>query len=241
MRAFLDAAGFLTRVPVGPRPPGPPRSAAVRWFPVVGGLVGLVTAVVFWMASWLGPPALAAVLAVAIQILLTGAFHEDGLADTADAAGAWSREERFRILDDPTHGTYGVAALVLALLVRTVAIAGLTTAQAFAVLPAVHALSRAVAVALMGIVPPAAEEGLGASSVRDLVATDAGIGAGAGAAIAALALGVWSLPALAAAVIVGVGMAACARRTLGGIAGDLLGATQQLVDLAALVVLLAAA
>jgi adenosylcobinamide-GDP ribazoletransferase len=237
---FLDAVGFLTRVPVGRRTPGPPPSAAVRWFAAVGALVGLGGALTYWMASWLGPPLVAAAVAVAVQVALTGAFHEDGLADTADAAGGWSREDRLRILDDPNHGTYGVTALVLALLIRTASVAGLSTAEAFAVLPAVHAISRAVAVALMGVVPAAGAEGLAASSVRGLVPADAALGAAAGMVIAAVTLGAWSLPAVAVVAIVGVAMAAYARRTLGGVAGDLLGATQQVAELAALVVLLAA-
>jgi adenosylcobinamide-GDP ribazoletransferase len=133
-----------------------------------------------------------------------------------------------------------VAALVLVLLVRTTATSGFTTAAAFAVLPAVHAVSRATAVALMGVVPAAGEEGLAASSVRNLNGADAAIGTAVGGVIAIVLLGAWSLPVLASAAIVGVGMAAYARRTLGGVGGDLLGATQQLADVAVLLVLLGA-
>lgn len=239
MNGFLDAVGFLTRVPVRGRT-DVPASSAVRWFAPVGALVGLATATAYWMASWVGPPLVAAVMAVTAQVVLTGAFHEDGLADTADAAGGWSREERFRILDDPNHGTYGVLALLLAVLLRVAALAGLTTAAAFAVVPAVHALSRAAAVALMGLLPAASDEGLGASSVRGLVGTDAAIGTASGAIIALGLLTVWVLPAVATAAVIAAGMGVYARRTLGGIAGDLLGATQQLAELAALLVLLAA-
>jgi adenosylcobinamide-GDP ribazoletransferase len=235
--AFVDAVGFLTRVPVGSRPQGAPPSSAVRWFPVVGALVGGVGAVVYWAGAWLAGPLVGAVLSVGAQVVVTGAFHEDGLADTADASGGWSREERFRILDDPNHGTYGVVTVAIVLLLRAACLAALTPAAAFAILPAAHALSRGAAVALMGLVPPASDSGLGASSVRNLTGADAAAGTGAAVAIAVVLLLAWSLPAAAVVAAVGAVMAAYARRTIGGVAGDLLGATQQLADAAALVVL----
>jgi adenosylcobinamide-GDP ribazoletransferase len=207
---------------------------------MVGALVGLTTAAVYWAVEWLAGPFVGAAVAVAAQVLMTGAFHEDGLADAADAAGGWSREERFRILDDPRHGTYGVLALVLAIAIRVAAVAALTSGEAWAVLPAVHALSRGGVVALLGLVAPASDEGLGASTVRGLARTDAVAGAAVGVVMGGVLLGGWVVPVTAAVALVAAGMGAYARRTLGGIAGDLLGATQQLADLAALVVLVGA-
>lgn len=241
MNGFLGAVGFLTRVPVARQAGGPPPPAAVRWFPAVGVLVGAATATVYWAGDWLATPLIAAVLAVAAQVLVTGGFHEDGLADTADAAGGWSREERFRILDDPTHGTYGVLALVLAVGLRVALIAALAPSVAFAVLPAVHALSRGAAVAVMGLVPAASADGLAASSVRGMRGRDAAWGTIAAAVIGGVLLGGWALPALTTVALVGWGMGIYARRTIGGIAGDLLGATQQVAELGALLVLVAAA
>jgi adenosylcobinamide-GDP ribazoletransferase len=190
--------------------------------------------------EWLGGAAVGAVLAVTVSVVATGAFHEDGLADTADAMGGWSREERLRILDDPRHGTYGVVALILALVLRVALLAALTPSAAWAVVPAVHALSRGVAAALMAAVAPAGEHGLAASSVRGLARADGIAGAVIGAVIAVGLLGAWAVPAIGAGALVGAGMAAYARRTLGGIAGDLLGATQQLSELAAFTVAVAA-
>lgn len=241
MNGFLGAVGFLTRVPVARRAGDPPPPAAVRWFPTVGALVGAAMAAVYWAGEWLTTPLVAAVLAVAAQVLVTGAFHEDGLADTADAAGGWSREERFRILDDPTHGTYGVLALVLAVGLRIALIAALAPREAFAVLPAIHALSRGAAVALMGLVPAASADGLAASSVRGMRGRDAAWGTPTAVVIAGVLLGGWVLPALATVALVGWGMAVYARRTMGGIAGDLLGATQQVAELGSLLALVAAA
>jgi adenosylcobinamide-GDP ribazoletransferase len=240
VQSFLDAVAFLTRVPVAPRRTAP-EGRAVPWFPIVGALVGLATAGLYAVGRELVPPLVAATVAVIGQVLLTGAFHEDGLADTADAAGGADRADRLRILDDPVHGTYGVVALVLALVLRLGAIAGFTAGQAFAVLPAAHALSRAAAVVLMGTMPAASERGLAASAGRGLSRGGRDLAGLAGLGVAAALLGGWALLAVATAVVGAVLVAAYARRTLGGVTGDLLGATQQLVELGVLVVLLGAA
>ena len=89
MRGLLGAVAFLTRVPVPPAvTAGTDLARAVAWFPVVGGGVGLVVGAVTVGAGAVAPPLVAAVLAVGAGLLLTGAFHEDGLADTFDAVGA---------------------------------------------------------------------------------------------------------------------------------------------------------
>ena len=138
-------------------------AAAVTWFPVVGALIG---AAVGGLAAGLGelvPATVAAAVAVLFGVLLTGAFHEDGLADTADAiAGGWSRQRRFEILRDPRHGSYGVAALSGSIVVRIVAVGSLGPAAAFAGLVSAHTLGRGAAVAAMGWAPVARPDGLGA-------------------------------------------------------------------------------
>ena len=147
MKGLLGAVSFLTRVPVG----GGIREAgelagSVPWFPVVGAGVGLAEAGVYAGARMLLPPLVAASLAVVAGILLTGAFHEDGLGDTADAfAGGWDRESTIRILKDPRLGTFGVLAVAAGLLLRVGAVAALAPGAALAALPAAHALSRATA------------------------------------------------------------------------------------------------
>ena len=151
MRGLRAAVAFLTRVPVGSADDDPGRS--VPWFPVVGALVGLVVAGLYAGALQLLPALPAAAIAVAAGVLLTGAFHEDGLADTADALGAWEPEEARRILKDPTHGTYGVSALVLVLVTRVGALSALGGWAALAVLPAAHALARAASLSMLTAVP----------------------------------------------------------------------------------------
>lgn len=213
---------------------------SVPWFPVVGGLLGLGTAGAYAGARLVLPSLVAATLAVCVAVLVTGAFHEDGLADTADAlGGGWSREERLRILKDPAHGTYGVLAIALSVLLRVGALGTFDGWTAVAVLPAAHALSRAAAVGLMWRVRPAAEEGLGAAYSASVTGGRAVGAAGVSLAIGLTSLGVW---ALSAAVLVGLGASMVGWlgvRRLGGVTGDPLGAAQQAGEV--LVLLLGAA
>jgi adenosylcobinamide-GDP ribazoletransferase len=235
---FVAAVRFLTRIPLPGR--GGDESMAVGWFPVVGALVG---AVVGGVAAGLGevlPSAVAAALAVLLGILVTGAFHEDGLADTADAlAGGWTRERRLEILDDPRHGSYGVAALCGSIVLRIAAIAALVAdgpAIAFTGLVAAHSLARSAAVATMGIVPVAKPDGLGADYARSVTRRRAAVGGVIAVAIAALATGWWVGPLAAAAAVAAALVAWWAWRAIGGITGDVLGAIEQLAECSVLVV-----
>ena len=111
-----------------------------------------------------------ATLAVVLGLLITGAFHEDGLADIADAfGGGWTVEQRLEILKDSRHGTYGVAALCSSILVRVVSAASITTGAAlFAGFVAAHVLGRSFAVVAMRLAPPARQSGLGVDAAREL-------------------------------------------------------------------------
>jgi adenosylcobinamide-GDP ribazoletransferase len=246
---FVDAVGFLTRVPVGRRDTtAHAMAAAVPWFPVVGVVIALLEAGVFALARDPLTPLAAAALAVTAQLLLTGAFHEDGLADLADAAGGWSRQQRLAILDDPFHGTYGVLALVASFAVRTAALAALTAGRATGALVAAHGGGRGAAVLLMGLLPAAASTGLGASYLEPLRRSQAAAGVAAGAVAVVAGLGVgegWSPAAAVVALVVAAVLAAAvgayARRTLGGLTGDALGAAEQVAEAAILLVAVAAA
>ena len=234
---FVAAVQFLTRIPIRSGRGGE-LSRAVVWFPVVGALIG---AVVGGVAAGLGevaPMAVAAAVAVLFGVALTGAFHEDGLADTADAlAGGWTREQRLEILDDPRHGSYGVAALCGSIVVRVVAVASLGPADAFTGLVAAHSLARGVAVATMGVVPLAKPDGLGAGYARSVTMGRGALAGLVSVAIAALATGWWAGPLAAAAVAAAALIAYFAVRAIGGITGDILGAIEQLAECAVLVVL----
>jgi adenosylcobinamide-GDP ribazoletransferase len=157
VKGLLGAVSFLTRVPTGTGARRPEELAgSVPWFPVVGAGVGLAVAAVYGGARLALPPLPAATLAVVAGICLTGAFHEDGLGDTADAfMGHHDRESTTRILKDPRLGTFGVLAVAASLLLRVAAVAALAPAAALAALPAAHALSRAAAVGAMIALPVA--------------------------------------------------------------------------------------
>lgn len=233
---FLAAVQFLTRVPVRVSR-RPDMAAAVVWFPVVGALIG---AVVGGTAAGLGelvPMAVAAAVAVLFGVLVTGAFHEDGLADTADAiAGGWTVERRLEILEDPRHGSYGVAALCGSLVLRIVAVASLAPAAAFAGLVAAHTLGRGAAVVTMGVAAPARADGLGADFARSVGRGRALAGGIVAIAIAAAATGWWAFPLAVAAAVGAVAVTRTAARALGGVTGDVLGAIEQVGECLVLVV-----
>ena len=239
---LLGAVAFLTRVPAGARAARPQQLARlVPWFPLVGALVGLAVAGLYAAVHALLPPLAAAAVAVTAGIALTGAFHEDGLGDTADAfAGAGDREATLRVLDDPRLGTFGVVAVAASLLLRVVALAALAPAWALAALPAAHALSRGGAVAVMTAFPPAAGTGLAAASARALGRRQALLGVAAGVALALLLLGLWALPAAALAGAAALWLGRLSRRRIGGVSGDVLGAVQQVGEVLTLLVAAAA-
>ena len=138
---------FLTRLPLkhAGEISGRDLARATRVNPVVGAIIGAVGAAAFWTASALGLPALlCGLLAVAATILLTGAFHEDGLADVADGfGGGWQREQKLEIMRDSRVGTYGATALILTVALRSAALAALATPElAGPALIAAHAVAR---------------------------------------------------------------------------------------------------
>lgn len=232
---FLDATRFLTRIPVRlRRTPDPARS--VPWFPVVGGLIGLIVGGIAAGLFELVPAPVAATLAIASGIALTGAFHEDGLADTADALGGWSPEQRREILKDSRHGSYGVAAMSLSILLRVACVASLGPASAIAGLVAAHSLGRGAAVAVIGWAPTPVGGGLGAEFVRTVTRPRAAIGVVAGVAIATVATGWWVGPLAAAAAVGAIVVTALAVRAFGVIGGDVLGAVEQVGECLVLVV-----
>jgi adenosylcobinamide-GDP ribazoletransferase len=238
---FLTAAAFFTRLPVDPAARGAWGLAGSAWaFPLVGAGIGLVVALTFLLAQLIGlstwPTAILSVLA---GLALTGALHEDGLADTADGLlGGHDRETRLTIMRDSRHGTFGVLAVVVSVLLRSAAIATIgDVIHAVPALIAAHAVSRAALPAMMWGMPPARSEG---------VAVTAGTPAAFGV-IAAVAIGVLiglaalgPIRGLIALCLVGLmvcGLAGVARRRIGGYTGDVLGALQQVGEI---VMLLAA-
>jgi adenosylcobinamide-GDP ribazoletransferase len=132
LTGLLAATQFLTRIPIRLRRE-PDVAASVPWFPVVGAIVGGVVGGVGAGLWHLVPPLVAASVAIAFGLLITGAFHEDGLADVADAfGGGWTVERRLEILKDSRHGSYGVAALCSSIVVRVVCLGSMPGPAAIA-------------------------------------------------------------------------------------------------------------
>jgi adenosylcobinamide-GDP ribazoletransferase len=215
---------------------------AVRTNPLVGLIVGAIGGVAYGLASWLGlGPLPAATLAVLATVFATGAYHEDGLADTADGfGGAFERARKLAIMSDSRHGSYGVIAIVATLLLRIAAIAAIADpGLVFAVLVATHAVARALLPAVMLWREPAKTDGQGFEAgkpqSRAVVASLA-----IAVFIAFVALGFDAFVPLLAAAVGAWAMTEIARRQIGGYTGDVLGATEQIAEIAMLLALAAA-
>ncbi len=241
-----SSLAFLTRVPAGWLGVDPDvrpdfrRAAAL--FPIAGVLVGIVGGLVLLIASAIGvPPLVAAALAVAATIALTGGLHEDGLADVADSFGGATAERRLEIMRDSRIGTYGAAALVLALVIRVACLAAIVAAgaiQAAIALAIAEGISRAAPVRLWHELPPAGESGLahdtGPPDQNAMV-----LALAVAAVLALVAIPVVGLrPAVLAAVLAALATYMFTRLTaqaIGGRTGDTLGACQQVALVAWLI------
>ena len=152
LRYFLTALGYFTRVPV-PRWVGFERhylNAAARYFPLVGLMVGAVAALVYLIALRVFPASIAVLLSMAATLLLTGAFHEDGLADCFDAfGGAYTRDDVLRIMHDSRIGAFGAIALFVALALKWQTLAALPPMRAVWLMVAAHAASRTFAISYL--------------------------------------------------------------------------------------------
>ena len=227
-----DALGFLTRIPVGGDALTPPRlSRAAVWFPMVGLLVGGLAAATRAALDGSIGAAPATVLALLVAVLVTGAFHEDGLADAADAAGAHvSRERRHEILHDSRVGTYGALALVFAV-AFPIAVLSPLDGEAFArTVIAAHVLGRWSAVVLALAVPhaAAARAGVLLAPTRMSAAAATAVALALTAAVAGARPGAG---AVAAALIATAVAGIVARRAFGGTTGDVFGAANKLAEL----------
>ncbi len=256
-RIFLRALQYFTRLPV----PASIGHAAdqlgqtARYLPVVGLVVGLIAAATLWLAAHVLPIGVAVGLSLAAGILVTGAFHEDGLSDFADGLGGATKERALAIMKDSRVGVYGVLALVLVLLLKYQALLTLSGIRspgyAALALVAGHVLGRILAVSTMATLPYARDDA--SSKVRPLTqpaTREFALRAAAVAMpVAILALGLLIaagarlnglVAALAIALMVRVYLGWQFERRLGGYTGDCLGAMQQFSELGFYLGLLAA-
>lgn len=208
-------------------------SQAMALFPVVGAAIGAFGGLLFAIANHFLLPLPSALISLAAMAAVTGALHEDGLADFADGLGArGDKDARLAVMRDPHTGVYGLLALGFSVLIKAALLSSAPGAgSVFAALIAAGALSRAAIPALMRTLPPARSDGLGATAgIPDF--GDAATGAVIAALLSLFAIGFgatfWALAMAAAAAATVV---YTAKKSLGGFTGDVLGATQQVVEL----------
>ena len=247
MNEWLDdlrtAVAFLTRLPM-PHPQGPtPQNfvRAHRMFPLVGAAIGAAVGLVCLGLRAVGVPDLAAAaLALGASAILTGALHEDGLADVADGfGGGRDRESKLEIMRDSRLGTYGALILLVSFVARLSALAAIPDGFVVQSLIAAHALARGVLPAMSMNLAYTRTDGL----ARNAGQPDAAIAATAAGVALLIALLVLSwTDAFWAAVLAALsaaGMAWLAKRQIGGQTGDVLGGAEQVAETAILVLLAA--
>ncbi len=248
-RDLLACLRFFSRLPLPDLPfeqspcamPDLPRLAGM--VPIAGAVLSAIGALALGLAHALGlPPLVCAGLAVGTLVIVTGALHEDGLADVADGfGGGATRERKLEIMRDSRIGAFGAAALALSLFLRVVAVSalieqGLGAAAAGLILAG--AASRAASLAPLALLSPARADGLGAGAGR-LVGGRA-LAAGMTTLIVAVPLGLGAVGfgramlALGMALAAALAITAIARRQIGGQTGDVAGAAQQLAEIACL-------
>lgn len=236
----FSALALFSRLPL---PVHAPRGAETAWaWPLAGALIGAICALAGGLAMALGlPPSASALFVLTCGVMITGALHEDGLADTADGLwGGWDRARRLEIMKDSRIGSYGVVALILAFAARWTAISALLAHGGHhgavgigAALIAAGALSRGGLPGVMHLVAPARADGLSVHTGRpDRMGAVWAAGIACGLAFALL--GWAAFAALLLTLLALLGLAVLAKARIGGQTGDILGAMQVVVEIAVL-------
>jgi adenosylcobinamide-GDP ribazoletransferase len=243
---LIVATQFLTRLPTPAVADFQPQwlGRSLRYFPLVGAVVGLANVLVWWLCmQWLPAP-VAVGLMLAASLLVTGAFHEDGFTDACDGfGGGRTAPETLAIMKDSRIGAFGAIGIFMLLGLKWVAIVQLPAACVPLVIVTAHVASRWLAISLVRWLPYVRSADGGKSqpfadglSIGDWllggllgaipVAITAAVAGGSPVALNALGTG------LAAAALTAVGCGCYFRARIGGYTGDCLGATQQLAELA---------
>jgi adenosylcobinamide-GDP ribazoletransferase len=239
---LLTAFQLLTRLPIAKlgQTAAPANLARCVWaFPVVGLIVNVIGGFAYWLAYRLGvPPLLAAVCALAATITVTGGFHDDGLADTADGFGGGATSERkLTIMRDSRIGTYGTLALCLSVMARVIAIASLADPLRVAVAFVLAGmLGRSVILVLLLALRPVREDGMGvAVGGASLVRIAAGLAAAVVVCLVAVPRDL-GIVMIGCALGVALALAKLARGQIGGYTGDVLGAGETIAECVVLMV-----
>lgn len=235
--AFLSGVRFFTRIRVSDRVPHSDAllARAATYLPVIGLFVGMVSAVVFGLALTLLPQTVSILLAMAASLLVTGAFHEDGLSDTADGlGGGWDKDRILAIMKDSRVGSYGVVAITTVLLLKFACLSETPAAWVPALLISGHAFSRYCAVLVMSGMDYVRTDT--SSKAKPLTEKLTGNALIAASVFGLLPLMLLPFPAmllgLAGGLLATIWIGRKLQKWLGGYTGDCLGALQQLSEVA---------
>jgi adenosylcobinamide-GDP ribazoletransferase len=233
---MLDAGttlSFMTRIPVPSTSSTPDNLArSHRIFPLVAAMIGAIIGAIYFILCKMDVPALAAAaIALGVSAALTGALHEDGLADTADGfGGGRDKAAKLEIMRDSRLGTYGALALFVAFVIRVAALASLPPVQAIAALAVAYAIGRSALTVLAATMPYARSDGLAANAGRPgalMVITSVGVSL-------VIAIVLLPLPLVAKAILIAAATAGAvamlAMRQIGGHTGDVLGAAEHCTE-----------
>ena len=230
---FLIAIGFLTRIPIPKKTDFSEQKLnhASRYFPTVGWLVGIFSASIFFAFEIIFPKSISVIFSLLITILLTGAFHEDGLSDTADGlGGGWSKDQKLEIMKDSRIGTYGAIALWFALYLKFFFLKEID--NTFAALLMAHPLSRSIATGLLYFLPYVRSDDTSHSKplAQKQSNVDFFISQTTGSAALFLILS-HALLLFGILIVFIIIWGWWLKKQLGGFTGDTLGATQQLSEI----------
>jgi adenosylcobinamide-GDP ribazoletransferase len=239
---LLMGVRFYSRLPTGNTPHQRPNlDRMALTLPLTSVVVGIPPVALLLLLEWAGTPTFfAAAMAVGLMVIVTGAMSEDALADAADGLfGGPTIEQRLEIMKDSRHGTYGVCAIVLLLAVRIAAVGSITSPlEAAAILLTAPLIARSGALWLSLALPPARSGGAAASAgqvgQRSFL-IGAAVAVVVSFATGGFAVGILGLVvAFALGALVAWGWTSLCRRLIGGQTGDLIGALQALLEIAAL-------
>jgi adenosylcobinamide-GDP ribazoletransferase len=237
MNTFLTALMFFTRIPVPTTLPYSKEllNSALRYFPLVGAIVGGLGAAILWLSLIVFPPIIAILLSTIATIFITGAFHEDGFADFCDGyGGGITKEKILEIMKDSRLGTYGTIGLLSVLAIKVLALNAIPVADIFIILVIGHTISRFVPVILVYTTPYIREDALSkAKPIGNSVSLVSLVIASTTALLSLLFLDLMQIGTtlIVYAIVLWLFRKYIMKRT-GGYSGDVLGALQQICEVA---------
>jgi len=233
IRLFFTALCFFTRLPFI-RWSGSSEqdlNQSVRYFSLVGLIVGGIAAFSWWFCALFLPEPVAIIISMISSILVTGGFHEDGLADSCDGlGGGWTQEQMLTIMKDSRIGSYGSLSLIMALLLKFESLNAVTPALLPLIMVAGHGVSRLTSVSLIATLSYVKENGKAKPLAQKITKAELLI-AGFFGLLPLAFLPIVFLPALIPVILSRVYFAYTLKRLIGGYTGDCLGAMQQIAEL----------